>query len=249
MNNRISYESAGAPAWKLGLKIFGYSVLAGVTSLFLYFSMTMLVDAALKEPVAYRIQTVNPDGTVTTEEISWEEYSAMTEEDLLVTDDSRVSGEVVMAPINDACAALAVAADGLEQTLMIAILVTLTGYYVYIEGDRDRNRVRHHEQEPTPLKGLAVGLYASIPGFILYGLLIAGKCGVLSESVQGLYRFAMPCFLPLTNWLMPTTMYPATAITFGAFAGLLGLLLILPASCTVAYQLGYRRVFKKKKKK
>lgn len=249
MSKQVSYESGSIPAWKLGIKIFGYSVLAGITAAFLYFSLTMLTDAALQEPVAYRIQTVQDDGTITEEEIPWEEYTAMTAEDLTVTDDSRVSGEIVMAPINDACAVLLTVVHILEQGLMIAILVALTGYYVYVEGDRDRNLVKHHARAETPMKGLCTGLIASIPGLMLFALLVAGKYGVLTESVQGLYRFAMPCFLPLTNVLMPTEMYPATAMTFGAYAGLFGLLLILPASCTAAYLLGYNRVFKKKKKK
>ena len=249
MNNTVSYESASTPVWKLGLKIFGYCILAGLTSLFLYFSMTMLIDAALQEPVAYRVYEVVDGEQVLREEMTWEEYTQRDPAQSIITDDSRFSGETVMAPINDACAVLLVLARALEQGLMIAILVMLTGYYVYADGDRDRNLVKHHEREATPLKGLQVGLIASIPGFFLYGLLIAGKCGVLSESVQGLFRFAMPCFLPLTNAIMPTDMYPATEITAAAFAALFGLLLILPVSTTVAYQLGYKRVFKKKKKK
>ncbi len=249
MNKTVSYESASTPVWKLGIKIFGYCILAGLTSLFLYFSMTMLIDAALQEPVAYRIYEAVDGKQVLVEEMTWDEYTAMDPSELIVTDDSRFSGETVMAPINAACEGLLVLARVLEQGLMIAILVMLTGYYVYVDGDRDRNLVKHHEREATPLKGLQVGLVASIPGFFLYGLLIAGKCGVMAESVQGLFRFAMPCFLPLTNAIMPTAMYPATEMTFTTFAALFGLLLILPIATTAAYLLGYHRVLKKKKKK
>lgn len=249
MSKHASYESGSLPAWKLGLKVFGYSILAGITGLFLYFSLTMLTDAALQKPVAYRIMTVQDDGSVTVEEIPWAEYEAMDAEELTVTDDSRVSGEVIMAPINATCAVLLTVVRVIEQLLMIAILVVLTGYYVHAEGDRDRNLVKHHEREATPFKGLQAGLIASIPGLFLFGMLVAGKTGVMAESVQGLYRLLQPCFLPLVNILMPTAMYPATAIPFGTFAGLFGLWMILPASSAAAYYMGYKRMLKKRKKK
>lgn len=245
-----SYESAGASTPVMGLKIFGYSILAGIMALFLYFSMTMLTNGALQTPLAYRVYEVVDGEQVLVQEMTWEEFTAMDPEELIVTDDSRYSGETVMGPKNDVCAALMVVAQVLTQGLMLTVLIGLTGYYVWVEGDRDRNLVKHHERKETLLRGLWIGLIAAIPSFILYGLLVIGKLDVFAaDSVQGVYRLLNPPFTPLINVIMPTSVYPATAITGMQLVWLFLLQLVLPATCAVAYWLGYRRVFKKKKKK
>ncbi len=247
---RRSYESAGASTPVMGLKIFGYSVLAGIMALFLYFSMTMLANGALQMPIAYRIYEVVNGEQVLVQEMTWEEFTAMDPEELIVTDDSRYSGQTVMGPKNDICAALMVGTQVLTQGLMLFVLIGLTGYYVWVEGDRDRNLVKHHERVETPLRGLWIGLLAAIPSFALYGFLVLGKLNIFAaDSVQGVYRLLNPTFTPLVLQIMPTDVYPATAITGAQLVWLFLLQLVLPATCAVAYQLGYHRVLKKKKKK
>lgn len=244
-----SYESEGSSTPVMGVKIFGYSVLAGIMALFLYFSMTLLINGALQTPVAYRIYEVVDGEQVLVQEMTWEEFSAMDPEDLIVTDDSRFSGETVMGPKNAVCAALMTGAKVLTQGLMLFVLVALCGYYVWAEGDRDRNLVRHHERTPTPLRGLWIGLIASVPSLALYGLLAVGKLGLFAvDSIQGVYRLLNPVFTPLILCIMPTEVYPATAISGVQMVLLFLLCLVLPATCAAAYLLGYHRVFKKKKK-
>ncbi len=248
--SRRSYEEAGASTPVMGLKIFGYSVLAGIMALFLYFSMTMLANGALQMPVAYRVYEAVNGEQVLVEEMTWEEFTAMDPEELIVTDDSRYSGETVMGPKNDVCAVLMVGAQVLTQGLMLFVLVALAGYYVWVEGDRDRNLVKHHERAETPLRGLWIGLIAAIPSLALYGLLVLGKLDIfVADSIQGVYRLLNPTFMPLIIRIMPAEVYPATEITAMQLVWLFLLQLVLPATCAVAYQLGYRRVFKKKKKK
>jgi len=244
-----SYESEGASTPVMGLKIFGYSILAGIMALFLYFSMTMLINGALQKPIAYRIYEVVDDKQVLVQEMTWEEFTALDPEDLIVKDDSRYSGETVMGPKNDVCAVLMTGAQVLTQGLMLFVLIGLAGYYVWVEGDRDRNLVKHHAREATPFRGLWIGLIAAIPSFALYALLVLGKLDIFAaDSIQGVYRLFNPTFTPLILSIMPTDVYPATAITGMQMIWLFLLQLILPATCAVAYQLGYRRVFKKKKK-
>ena len=248
--SRRSYEEAGASTPVMGLKIFGYSVLAGIMALFLYFSMTMLANGALQMPVAYRVYEVVNGEQVLVQEMTWEEFTAMDPEELIVTDDSRYSGETVMGPKNDVCAVLMVGAQVLTQGLMLFVLVALAGYYVWVEGDRDRNLVKHHEWAETPLRGLWIGLIAAIPSLALYGLLVLGKLDIFAaDSIQGVYRLLNPTFTPLVIQIMPAEVYPATEITAMQLVWLFLLQLVLPATCAVAYQLGYHRVFKKKKKK
>lgn len=249
MSRKPSYESPGSSTFVMGLKIFGYSVLAGIMSLFVSFSMNMLSTAAFTTTVGYHEYEVIDGQSVLIDTVYFDEDTTYESEMETADDDRLVSREMITEPKNAACAALITVLDVLEQLLMLGILIGLTGYYVHREGDRDRNLVRHHGREPTPLRGLWIGLDASIPAALLYVLLLAGKCGVLSGSVQGVYRLLNACFTPLINVIMPTTVYPATAIPVWQLIVLFLLWCILPASCMLAYHLGYHRTFKKIKKK
>ncbi len=245
-----SYEQPGSNVLMMGLKIFGYSVLAGIMSLFVSFSMLMLSNAAFTTTVGYHEYELTATGEqklINT--VYFDEDTTYESEKQTATDDRRISREMIVEPKNAACATLIVAADVVEQVLMVLILVVLTGYYVHREGDRDRNLVRHHGMEPQPFKGLWIGLIAAIPSAFLYGLLLVGKCGIFSESVQGVYRLLNACFTPLINLIMPPEVYPATAITPLQFVLLFLVWAVLPATCAVCYLLGYHRTFKKLKKR
>jgi len=244
-----SYEKPGSSIALMGLKIFGYSVLAGIMSLFVSFSLLMLSNAAFTTTVGYHEYEVIDGEQVLVETVYFDEDTTYESQMQTGTDDRKISREMIVEPKNPACATLIGLTKVIEQLIMLLILVVLTGFYVHREGDRDRNLVRHHNMEPQPLKGLWIGLVASIPSAFLYGLLLVGKCGLYSDSVQGVYRLLNACFTPLINVIMPPEVYPATAITFGQLALLLLLWAVLPATCAVCYTLGYRRTFKKLKKK
>ncbi len=249
MSRTFSYESAGGSTFSMGLKIFGYYLLAGIMSLFVSFSVNMLTTAAFTETIGYYEYEVINGESVLVDTVYFDEDTTFESEMETATDDREVSREVITEPKNDACAALIVIMDVLEQLLMLAILLVLTGYYTHREGDRDRNLVKHHERQPTPLRGLWIGLIASAPSFSLYVLLVMGKCGIMAETVQGVYRLFNACFTPLINAIMPLSTYPATAVTVWQLALLFLLVLIVPASCALLYYCGYNRTFKKWKKK
>lgn len=245
-----SYEKERASTLGMGLKMFGYSVLAGIMALFLYFSMTMIANGAFQKPVAYRVYEVVDGKQVLVQEMTWEEFTAMDPSEQIITDDSRFSGETVMGPKNSVCAVLMVVMQVLTQALMLFVLIGLVGYYVWAEGDRDRNLVKHHQRLETPLRGLWIGVIAAVPSLVLYVCLVLGKLNLFAaDSVQGVYRLLNPPFVPLILQIMPTDTYPATAISFGQLFLLFLLQLVIPVTCAVAYQLGYHRVFRKKKKK
>lgn len=244
-----SYEKPGSGIVVMGLKIFGYSVLAGIMSLFVSFSLLMLSNAAFTHTVGYHEYEVINGEQVLVNTVYFDEDTTYESEQQTATDDRRVSREMIVEPKNAACEALIGWMDVIEQLIGIVILVVLTGYYVHREGDRDRNLVRHHNMEPRPLKGLWIGLVAAIPSGALYALLIAGKCGVMSESVQGVYRLLNASFTPVINVIMPTDVYPATAVSVWQLLLLFLVWAVLPVTCAVCYTLGYRRTFKKLKKK
>lgn len=247
--NRQSYEAEGSSTPIMALKIFGYTVLIGIMCMFLSFSLNMLVNSAFKQPTEYVIYEVVDNKQVEVKRMPFAEAQKMTAEEKTLYGNERFSGETVMAPKNEACAVLVTVMKVIEQAAMLAMLVIMVGYYVHREGDRDRNLVKHHDRKPTPLKGLWIGLLASVPAAGFYALLIVGKCGVMSDSVQGVYRLANAAFLPLINVIMPQSVHPAVNMTVWQLVLLFLLLLIVPAACAVAYHMGYKRVIKRWKKK
>lgn len=250
MKSNFSYESSGGSTFSLGLKMFGYYLLAGIMSLFISFSMNMLTTAAFTEVVGYQEYEVLENGeTVLYDPVYFDEETTYESEMETATDDRRISREVITEPKNATCATMIVVMDVLEQVLMLAVLFGLTGYYTHREGDRDRNLVKHHGRQPTPLRGLWIGLIASAPALSLYIMLVMGKCGIMSETVQGIYRLLNACFTPLVNVIMPLSTYPATAIALWQMVLLFLLWATVPAVCALLYYLGYKRTFKKWKKK
>ncbi len=233
--------------------MFGYCVLAGIMCLFLSFSVTMLTNDAFQEPVAYQTYEVIDGEAVLTEELSWEEYTELQQTDpdkFKVKDDRRITGITVMAPKNEVCAVLLRVTQVVSQLLMFSVLLGLVGYYMWADGDRDRNLVRHHERRETPLRGLWVGLIASVPALVTYVLLLLGAANLFAaDSIFGVYKLLNQPFLPLIEWIVPSTVFYATQLTAWPLIALFLLQLVVPAVCAVMYQLGYRRVFKKKKKK
>lgn len=250
--NHISYESAGSSTFVTALKIFGYSALAGIMCLFMYFSVNMLSDGLFQQPTVYRVHEVVNGETVTTE-WTWEEYQEQLKtnpEQFEVQGDRRIAGEAVLAPKNELCRVLLGITRVLTQLLMLSVLVVMTGYYVWVEGDRDRNLVTHHERAATPLRGLWIGLIAAAPAVVLYVVLLAGKCNLFAaDSILGLYRMLNPTFLPLINALISEEVASATQLNVWQLLALLATQIVTPVTCAVAYLLGFHRILKPKKAK
>ncbi len=244
-----SYEKPGASTLKMGVKIFGYAILAGIMSVMLSFSIAMISNGLFTDTIGFHeYENVNGE-KVLLETVYYDEDTTYESEKETATDDREIVREMIVVPRNSLCAAMIVVVDVVEQLLMLSILYVLCGYYVYREGDRDRNLVKHHGREATPLRGLWIGLLAWAPSLVPFILLVLGKCGVYSESAQGLYRLLNPCFAPLTAVIMPLEQYPAVTVEVWQLIVLFLLPLTTVGVCALCYQLGYKRVFKKKKKK
>ncbi len=244
-----SYEKPGAPTFMMGVKILGYAILAGIMSVMLSFSVSMISNGLFTETIGFHeYENVNGE-KVLLETVYYDEDTTYESEKETADDDRLITREMITVPRNSLSAAMIVVVDVLEQAMMLSMLYVLCGYYVYREGDRDRNLVKHHGRTPTPLRGLWIGLIAWVPALVPFALLVMGKCGVYAESAQGIFRLLNPCFAPLTALIMPLEQYPATTVELWQ----LFLLLLLPLTtvgvCALCYQLGYKRVFKKKKKK
>ena len=249
MSQKESYEQPGGSLVKTAAKVFGYTVMAAVMSLFLSFSINMLSAGLFTETIGYK-EYENVDGqAVLIDTVYFEEGETYSSSQVVNDDDRLISRELITRPKNDVCAGLAVAAEILKQLLMLALLLGLPGYLLHREGDRDRNLVDHHDEVPQPLKGLWAGSLASVPAACVYALLALGKAGVWSDAAQGIYRFFNTPWLPIVNVIMPQEVYPATAVEVWQLLLLALLLLPVPAACAAAYVVGYRRLIRPKKKK
>ncbi len=256
MKQAPSYEKNGDSVPKMAVKIVGYTILAAVMSLFLTFSVSMLSNGMLTDTVGYNeyeYTDTNGDGSYETktllETVMYDENTTYETQKETAQDDRRIAREMITQPKNDFCAAMITVVEVLEQLVMLSLLLGLPGYFVYREGDRDRNLVKHHGMRPDILRGLKMGLLADIPALLVYLLLIAGKYGVFTDSAQGLYRFGNTCLLPIVNLIMPLSLYPATELAVWQLAALFALLFLLPLACAVSYYGGYRRLLKPRKKK
>lgn len=244
-----SYEKPGASTLSMGVKIFGYAILAGIMSVMLSFSISMISNGLFTQTIGFHeYENVNGE-KILLETVYYDEDTTYESEKETAEDDRGIVREMIVVPRDDLCAVLITVVDVLEQLLMLSMLYVLCGYYVYREGDRDRNLVKHHERTPTPLRGLWIGLIAAAPALVPFVLLVIGKYGVLSESAQGIYRLLNPCFAPLVSVIMPLEQYPATTVQVWQLFVLFLLPLTTAGVCALCYQLGYKRVFKKKKKK
>lgn len=267
-----SYDKPGASTLKLALKIFGYTFLAGIMSIFVYFSITFVAESALKEQVGYyEYEIVNEETnettilnkvlfaqTTTTASTTTAPTTTVTDAGgqtvTTVTDAPTTTTEgpkkvMIFEPKTGAAATTLNVVKMLAQLLLVTMYVTMAGYYIYREGDRDRNLVRHHQQAPTPWRGLIVGLLAAVPSAVIAALPILGKFGVMSDSVLGVYNTFNPTFLPLINAVIPTSVETATELTFLQIGTVVLVWMVLPVTGAVSYTLGYKRVFKPKKKK
>lgn len=247
-----SYETAGAPLVTTALKIFGVSVLAAVMCLFLYFSVTMLSDGLFQAPQSYTVYEVVDGEQQEIAVMTPEEYNtdkAENPDKYDITDDRRVMASPNMGPKNDVCAALLTVTQVLTQVLMIGLFACMIGYYVWAEGDRDRNLQDYHGRKSTPLRGLWIGLIASVPPLAMYAVLLACKFQLLStDGFIGVYRWLNVVFMPLVNVMVPVETAGASLLSVGQLIGLFAMQLLTPAVCATAYLLGNFRVLKKGKK-
>ena len=250
--NTTSYEKQGASTVVTALKIFGYSVLAGIMCLFLYFSMTMISDGLFQEPKAYVVQEIVDGEIQEPVTLTPEEYAAdkaANPDKYNVTDNSRIMATVTMGPKNDLCAALLIGAQILTQALMLCVLTVMTGYYVWQEGDRDRNLQDYHDRKPTPVRGVWIGLIAGAPALAMFAVLLLSKFGIVPDSILGIYRLLNAPFMPLVNIMVPVETASAAALSAGQLLGFFAMQWYVPVTCAVAYVIGCNRLLKPKGKK
>ena len=125
----------------------------------------------------------------------------------------------------------------LSQLFLLMLLIVMPYSILWERGDKDCNSVHFGHMQEDKLRGLKVGLMASIPSILAYLILVLSKLGLISSSYVFIYRFLNLAFIPVYNGLVGTA-----GISWGGMAVLLLTVAVVPLTGYIAYWLGYRQI-------
>ena len=134
------------------------------------------------------------------------------------------------------------AADVVVQLMMLTMVIAFPYGTMWTLGDKDANGVRFHRKKPQPYRGLIIGALGNIPYFLLYILLFLSKAGLITPAYLGIYRLVNLPFLPYINAVVGTATSTTPEASVWQLLALLPVVLVIPATCYVAYLLGYKEI-------
>ena len=127
----------------------------------------------------------------------------------------------------------------LIQILCVILFLAFPYSHLWYTGAHDRNAVQFGHMAEDKLRGLKVGALASIPAALMWLLLAVGKLsGGLAGFVK-IYRWFNVCFWPYMKIFIPAEVMDPAAVSWGGVAGMLPVLISLPAIAWLGYLLGY----------
>lgn len=115
--------------------------------------------------------------------------------------------------------------------LDVFFLAALVHGQTWREGLRDKNRVKYGHMEKKLHKGLVAGLVASVPGLILYILLVVTA---QSTAANGFYLTYLLFNATYFQFVVSLRFYPVILALF---------LLPIPLFSTIGYIQGYREIY------
>ncbi len=134
-----------------------------------------------------------------------------------------------------------------RELVALVLQAILFGMIVYAKlwelGDKNQNAVSFGHMVGDPLRGLKIGLLASIPSLISFLALVADKLFGLWSGTAAVYRLCQLGLYPIVALSMGSVITVTTADV--SWAGILcaGLpVLFVPAVAALAYYLGYRHI-------
>lgn len=273
--NDLTEEDVRRENIKLALGVFGKTVLVTIMSIFIYISLTSIMVGLTTKTIGYRLIDYDAEGN----EIILEEHLLADEESSVGESVDEASsqleessgetsgdGETTTTTSstarrvyfrNDMPQWAAVTQDVLCQIITLILLIVFPYTTLWSKGDRDKNNVNFGHMPEDKLRGLKVGLMASIPSLLAYIGLIVSKFAAV-EWYWVIYKYVNMAFFP-----MLTVFGGGAALTSELSIGALALtflpMLVVPLVCYGGYMLGYKQISvsekfiyvngKKKKKK
>lgn len=175
-----------------------------------------------------------------------EELTAQTKETMPVFDkkaiDKRIEekDETVgsYSPIYQEKTALKTAMDIVSQVFMLFLLGMLVYAVTWQQGDKDRNTEDFGRMQRDKLRGLKIGLLASIPSGVMVLLLFISRLTGLLPNYIFFYRLGMLAYAPINNALSSGTAWTAN-VTWWLLPVAVLCLTVIPLVTHFGYQLGY----------
>lgn len=135
-----------------------------------------------------------------------------------------------------------IAFDIIIQIAMAILFVVFPYSQLWDQGDRDHNSVQFGHMAEDRLRGLKVGLMASIPAAAAFLLLIVLKAVRVFPQYAVYYRWLNVCFWSIFNFFIPTSVYTLPDVSWAAVPAMLIILAVLPLTAHIGYTLGYRQI-------
>ncbi len=227
----------------VALKTFGCLCVAAVMCFFIYFSIQFSWGAFFTKNVSYTVYETYESGEnvelYTFELADGEdtEFKALEEQ-----------GKTVVKVYNRSklTSAQELSANLICFAFTFVTLLFLNYNRLWMLGTGDNNKVKFGKAQEDKLKGLKIGLLATVPSFLLFALTLISHFGILPSVVFDIYKLANFHLFSINNIIFGSSA-AISQIPLWKLAVAFLPNLILPAICAAAYALGYKDISLKDK--
>lgn len=115
----------------------------------------------------------------------------------------------------------------------ILMLVCIMADFGLKAGEQCRNQVKYHGAAPCRNLGYALGAIAMIPNYVLLGILLLSKLGVIGNFLP-FYKLLNSCFFPIIDIVAPTAKISQTS------PALFVLMIFMPLFYMVSTGIGFK---------
>ncbi len=134
----------------------------------------------------------------------------------------------------------------ISQIFCLGIIISFIYVYIWKIGNNDLNLVKFDRIKFDKLKGLKIGLLATIPFAIVYLMLVLGAIGMLPGKVIIFYRAVYGFVFPLTSKIIGSS-FLAEELSVLKLLLLALMVFIIPLICHFSYLIGYKDISIKNK--
>jgi len=238
-NSTNAYIDAPSTAFKMSIKIFLRTVVAGLLCFIIYLSLYMAFMILGTENIGYKIYEVDNSGnTVLVDEISFDSKNPNADS-LKLEENQRM--EYIRSDLSKKIfGTLSV----LQQVSMFAVFISMIYPIMWEYGNKDRARIQGGRMREDQIKGLKVGLLAAIPSTLSIVPLALFKVGLISFEYPILYGFLNIPFRPYVDLVWGNIPTAVSLSWLSIFATLL-IPIVIILTCFLWYWLGYKEIIPK----
>ncbi len=227
--------------FKVGLKLTGKMIIAGILSFFVCISIQFLCINAFTEEAgyyAYGYEKGQSDEDIELlythlysngDDTQWDEYEQKEYTLIKKTfrSDLAGKGQIIFYSVS--------------QAITLIMLISFVSGQVYKIGNQDSNKFKFGRINKDILKGFKIGLFANGLAIVCYIVLLIFKGNLLKEMPVSIYALLNCPFFPAINSIAGKGAL-AVSLTAGKMFGIGALLLAVPVITGIAYLLGFKGI-------